>query len=230
MLDQNFITKGFSFIEPNYYLNDTNNWSIHDLKKMFDIELEEDGNEFRKRAYLKLNWCREKEEISVSRNQTYYQTAQSNHVDGGKKRKFKIMDHHVLDIPIVKSIITKNLEMIKTCPLLLTEFSLVIGLHFIRYQVKENGASYSSPDWLHKDDEPLVLIHLINLSKSALGGDNLIANVADRKITNVVRLENEIETLALNKNVYHAVTPLGSKKGTAFRDVILFTVEPPHTQ
>lgn len=230
MLDQEFITKGFSFISPDYYLSEENTGSIHDLKKLFDMELEADGSEFRKRAYLKLDWFRKNEEIHVSNNQTYYQTASSNQMDGGKIRKFKGMTEQVLQIPIVKSILMNNLQMIKSCPLVRSESSLTIGLHFIRYQAKENGASYSSPAWLHQDDEPLVLIHLINLSKTALGGDNLIADVSDKKITHVVRLENEIETLALNKSVYHAVTPLGSKKGMACRDVILFTVEPTHTQ
>jgi hypothetical protein len=63
-----------------------------------------------------------------------------------------------------------------------------------------------------------------------LGGDNLIANSQDKKITHVVRLENDIDTLVLNKSVYHVVTPLGSRKGMAYRDVILFTVEPNYAQ
>lgn len=230
MLDQTFVKNGFSFISSDKYLNIENKWSIHDLKKLFDIELEEDGSEFRKRAYLKLEWVKDHDEVEVSENQLYYQTESSNKVDGGKMRKFKTMSSQVLEIPIVKSIITTNLQMIKYCPIVNTEPSLTIGLHFIRYQARENGASYSSPDWLHQDDEPLVLIHLINLSKTALGGDNLIADTCNKKITHVVRLENEIDTLALNKNVYHAVTPLGSKQGTAYRDIILFTIEPRYTQ
>lgn len=230
MLDQKFLTNGFSFISSEKYLNTDNASSLHDLKKIFDTELQEDGSEFRKRAYLKLNWIRDRDAIKIAKNQMYFQTPSSNITDGGKMRQFKVMTKKVLDIPIVKNIILINLQMIKSCPIVAADPLLTIGLHFIRYQVKENGASYSSPDWLHKDDEPLVLIHLINLSRSALGGDNLIADSENRKVTHVVRLENEIDTLALNKNVYHAVTPLGSKHGIACRDVILFTVEPDYTQ
>ena len=39
-----------------------------------------------------------------------------------------------------------------------------------------------------------------------------------------------MDTLVLNKSVYHAVTPIGSKNGNSVRDVILVTVEPDNTQ
>jgi len=230
MLDRKFISNGFCFIGADYYLNNDNVPSVHDLKKMFDTELEEDGSKFRKRAYLKLHWDRLKKEIRVSKNQAYFQSSALNTMDGGKIRQFKVMDAKVLEIGIIKSILSKNIQMISKYTPLQDQHTLTIGLHFIRYQANENGASYSSPDWLHKDDEPLVFIHLINLSKAALGGDNLIADSTHQRVSHVVRLENDIDTLALNKNVYHAVTPLGSKKGVACRDVILFTVEPQYTQ
>lgn len=230
MLTNEFHSKGFCFISPSYYLSHENTASLHDLKKMFDMELMEDGYAFRKRAYLKLHWRRASNAMTVAANQAYYQTAASNTTDGGKVRQFKTMNEAVLTIPIVQAIVTKNINMIRDYPAFQRCEALTIGLHFIRYQVDENGASYSSPDWLHKDDEPLVFVHLINLSRAALGGDNLIADSTDRKITHVVRLEEDIDTLVLNKRVYHAVTPLGSKKGKAYRDVILFTVEPAYTQ
>lgn len=229
MLNQEFIQAGFRVIQPQYYIDNKNISSLHDLKKLYDLELKEDENGFRKRAYLKIQWVKKTQTLKIPRNQIYYQTAHANKADGGKIRLFKTMDKKILDIPIVNAIVMKNLDLIKDYPPLQHENSLTIGLHFIRYEASENTASYSSPDWLHKDDEPLVFVHLVNLSKTALGGDNLIADTA-QKIKHVIRLENEIETLVLNKNVYHAVTPLGSKQGIALRDVILFTVEPDDTQ
>ncbi|TAK77704.1 MAG: hypothetical protein EPO11_02280 [Gammaproteobacteria bacterium] len=230
MLNQEFIKRGFGLIPSEYYVSDENLPSIHDLRKIFDTELEEDGSQFRKRAYLKLQWERLKEQIQIAKNQAYFQTSNSNQVDGGKIRRFKILNEYILDIPIVRNILEKNISMINAYSPLKSENDLTIGMHFIRYQANENHASYSSPDWLHQDDEPLVFVHLINLSKTALGGDNLIADIDTKKVTHVLRLENDIETLVLNKNVYHAVTPLGSRKGIAFRDVILFTIEPSQTQ
>jgi len=230
MLNQEFISTGFCFINSNHYVSQDNASSLHDIKKVYDEALEQDGGEFRYRAYLKLQWNKLTDQIHIPDNQAYYQTSASNKADGGKIRQFKIMDSKVLSIPIINSILSKNLQMIKRYPALQKENALTLGLHFIRYQAAQYAASYSSPAWLHKDDEPLVFIHLINLSKSALGGDNLIAEDKTKNVTHVIRLENEIDTLVLNKNVYHAVTPLGSKSGIATRDVILFTVEPHYTQ
>ncbi|STX92269.1 hypothetical protein [Legionella londiniensis] len=39
-----------------------------------------------------------------------------------------------------------------------------------------------------------------------------------------------MDTIVLNNNCYHAVTPLGSRGYLATRDIILFTVEPEVTQ
>lgn len=230
LLNNDFITRGFRYIPAEHYLERENASSIHDLKKLFDTELEDDGHAFRKRAYLKLQCDRCSGTITVPCNQAYFQTAQSNRVDGGKIRQFKVMPRRVLEIPIIHSIISRNIQLIRHYAPLQSDTFLTFGMHFIRYQAHENGASYSSPDWLHKDDEPLVFIHLVNLSKNALGGDNLIADSREQKVTHVVRLEDDIDTLVLSKNVYHAVTPLGSRKGISARDVILFTVEPSYTQ
>lgn len=230
MLQSEFVSNGFCFIKPENYISDENSPSLHDLKKCFDLELEDDGNAFRRRAYLKLEYTKENNQVTIPANQAYFQTAESNQTDGGKARYFKVMPKKILNIPIVKNLLAKNLQMLMRYESLRAEKQFTIGLHFIRYQATENLASYSSPAWLHKDDEPLVFIHLVHLSKAALGGDNLIAKSDTQEITHVVRLENEMDTLVLNKNVYHAVTPLGSKKGLVTRDVILFTIEPQYTQ
>jgi len=98
MLSQEFSAKGFCYIDSNHYLNSENSSSIHDLKKLFEVELQEDGYEFRKRAYLKLRWDRLKGEIYAPQNQVYYQSALANQVDGGKERQFKIINEDALHI------------------------------------------------------------------------------------------------------------------------------------
>ena len=84
MLNQEFVEKGFSFIGGNDYIDNQNHASLHDLKKSFDLGLDEDKNcPFRRRAYLKVEWRREANELRISENQAYFQTAASNVVDGG---------------------------------------------------------------------------------------------------------------------------------------------------
>lgn len=229
MLYQDFTQKGYAIVSRNRYINrGIEQLSLQELQSYFETELQQDGP--RRRAYLKLQWDRLKDEIKLAKNQAYFQSAQSNADDGGKLRQFKIMNTHILELPIMQRIINTNKKMVAEYEKLMEFNSLTFGLHFIRYQAEKFQASYSSPVGLHIDDEPLVFVHLINLSSTSLGGDNLIARLEDRTITNVIRLEKPLETLVLNNNCFHAVTPLGSKGKFANRDIILFTVEPESTQ
>ena len=126
--------------------------------------------------------------------------------------------------PFLKKIIQKNLEFIGHYPDLSAD-TLTLGIHFIRYYALEGKAAYSSPVWLHIDDEPLVFLHLLQLSDNLIGGDNIIAE-SKGTIKNVFKLKKFMDTVILNRNTRHAVTPMGSTRGIAIRDIILFTVEP----
>lgn len=224
----NFSNKGFSFIEPNQYRTDDENDSLSYLNQLYENTLKSDGP--RNRAYLKLEWAREENKIQVAANQCYFQTAKNNNADGGKARYFEVMNPSILELPIIRQLIDKNITIINNYEPLKDHKKLILGLHFIQYIAEKDSASYSSPVGLHTDDEPLVFVHLISLSEQALGGDNLIARLDTQEITNVIRLERPMDTLILNNNCYHAVTPLGSRAGTATRNILLFTVEPYYTQ
>ena len=99
-----------------------------------------------------------------------------------------------------------------------------ISVHFIRYKANQGGASYSSPVWPHLDDEPLVFIPLIQLTDNAIGADSVISEM-DSKPTNVLRLSKPLDTLIVDRAKKHAVTPLGSTEGIAYRDVMLVNLE-----
>ncbi|WP_234257490.1 2OG-Fe dioxygenase family protein [Pectobacterium sp. IFB5596] len=64
--------------------------------------------------------------------------------------------------------------------------------------------------WLHKDDEDIVFVHLINVSSNMLGGDSLIAS-HPRGIERVLRLEQLFDTLVVNHDKLHAVTPVNMR-------------------
>ncbi len=216
-------------IQPDAYIKTAENVaSLQLLRDLFAKNIRPDG--VRNRAYLKLIWQRATNNVSVAQNQSYFQSATSNVMDGGKTRQFAVMDKSVLSLSIMQNVIHHNLSLIKSFGPLIRYRELILGLHFIQYKVDQYGASYSSPDDLHIDDEPLVFVHLLNLSANAWGGDNIIADLQSKKITHVVRLEKPLETLILTRDYYHAVTALGSRVGEAQRDILLFTVEPPHTQ
>lgn len=226
---QSFMENGFEIINSQEYIKNKEELSvIEELNNLYQTRLSADGP--RNRAYLKLIWSREDGSIHLAKNQSYFQSASTNKDDGGKVRNFVVMDTKVLELPVIKRLIKKNMDFVSRYESLENENNLVIGMHFIQYIVNKNGASYSSPAGLHLDDEPLVFVHLVSLSENAIGGDNLIATLKDEKIKHVIRLEQPMETLVLNNNCYHAVTPLGSKNDMALRNIILFTVEPNSTQ
>ena len=218
-----------NLINSNEYIKSLEDLaSLDPLMVMFENNIKPDG--VRNRAYLKLIWNRSLDKVSVAKHQAYFQTAASNTADGGKVRQFAVMDKRILDLSVMKNVIHSNLKIIKQFSPLKHFQELTLGLHFIQYKVSQYGASYSSPDYLHRDDEPLVFVHLLNLSSNAWGGDNLIADLKTREITNVVRLEKPFDTLMLTREYYHAVTALGAREGEARRDILLFTVEPGETQ
>jgi hypothetical protein len=218
-----------NIISSSEYLKTTQDIdSLKNLMAIYNNNIKPDG--VRNRAYLKLIWNREYDSIIVAKNQNYFQSANSNVMDGGKVRQFAVMDSKILELSIMQNVFNKNLSIMKGIDELMEHKELVIGLHFIQYKTNQFGASYSSPVWLHIDDEPLVFVHLLNLTPNALGGDNLIADLSTKEITHVARLEQPFETLMLTREYYHAVTPLGAREGEARRDILLFTVEPTVTQ
>jgi hypothetical protein len=103
-----------------------------------------------------------------------------------------------------------------------------IWVHLFRYKATVNSPAFSSPMWLHKDDEDVVFVHLIDRSKDMIGGDSLIAPDS-KHIERVIKLENRFDTLVVNHQKFHAVTPVGlkenSKEKFSTRDVILVTFQ-----
>lgn len=227
-INKNWAQSGYLLINSEHYLDQSAAQSLKTLNRMFETDLHADGP--RNRAYLKLEWSRQDNRIAVANNQNYFQTAASNHQDGGKIRQFANMPADILKLPILQNILQNNVNIIAQYDPLSHYDQLIFGLHFIQYVAKEGEASYSSPVGLHLDDEPLVFVHLLELTKNALGGDNLIAQLSDQEIKKVVRLEQPMDTLLVNRNCYHAVTPLGSRRGISKRNIILFTIEPENTQ
>lgn len=224
-----FNQQGFLIRDSSDYGLANSSTSTYALKKEFDnLAYDTSSPGSRYRAYLKLLWSKETNKTILAEDQRYYQTYLANSVDGGKIREFQVLRPEIFHNESMQKIIKTNLEFIQNYPEFYSAENLIFGIHFIRYQVEKGKAAYSSPMWLHVDDEPLVFIHLVNITDNIIGGDNLIAG-HKAELQGVIRLSKFMDTLALNRNVRHAVTPMGSTDGVATRDIILFTVEPYET-
>lgn len=213
---------GFAEIPPEFYrLSSNDNHFLEDLQETYR-SLPADlngGNRFR--TYNYWNWRQEDDDFLKNKSKEYWQSSEYNYVDGGATRVFEPISDRVSENPLVKFLLKKDIELAKQTGVVEFDETLIMINHQIRYAAKMNQASVASPIWLHRDDEPLIFIHLINMTDNALGADLVIAP-DHRTVSHVIRLNKPFQTLLLTKKDLHALTPLGSADGKpACRDVFL---------
>lgn len=177
-------------------------------------------DKIRARAYARYTF-NENSGLRKEHNRTYFQTYESNNVDGGYKREFIDIPENLINHAFFKELINKDIFLLKK---ITGANEFTIGIHPIRYIANEDSPSYSSPSWLHKDDEELVFLHFLFKSENAIGGDSVISENG-KKINCVKSLERFMDTIILTRDFLHAVTPIGSRGGVAYRDILLVTVE-----
>lgn len=187
----------------------------------YRLPLDERGGQ-RRRAYTGFTSI----EGQVTETQEYLQSKKYNQDLGGIVRIMAPIEHEVKNLSLFKNIISADIEIAKQMNIVNFDAVVKIGVHVVRYLPTQDDPSYSSPPWLHQDDEPIVFIHQINKSSNAIGGDSIIAEKG-QKFAHVHRLEGPLDTLCVtNTRNYHAVTPLGVSTGVAaFRDILLVTFE-----
>ena len=218
---------GFKFVSGESLLSEhkLELSDISEFRVFFDENVKPDPySPVRHRGMLKIEYDNLSKQTIKSKIQSYFASGKANNLNGGMSRTFNVIDESLLSNPTFKAIFNQHEPLIRKYCEVNNVKTANISIHFIRYQAKEDEASYSSPVWLHQDDEPLVFIHLIHLTDNALGADNVISGFDDLP-TNVVRLTNFMDCLIVDPTLKHAVTPLGSTKGTARRDVMLINLE-----
>jgi hypothetical protein len=179
--------------------------------------------ENRNRAYLKLELNTASLAFKAAADQSYSQSYKANNVDGGKKRYFEPMPDSITETQAFKNMVMKNVAMMFALYDFMKE-DITIGLHAVRYVAEHGKPSYSSPVWLHRDDEPLVFVNVIDESANLIGGDSIIAE--NIKTINRVTHLQPFEGMMLTKECFHAVTPMEAPVGTrGHRDILLTTVE-----
>ncbi len=180
----------------------------------------------RKRAYLKLDLNVSTGAMSISADQSYSQTYKANNIDGGKVRHFEPMPDALVESAAFQRLVVGFVEKM----LELFELKLdvaKIGVHAVRYETVGGQPSFSSPIWLHKDDEPVVFVTVIDETEGMIGGDSIIAQ-SIKSIERVTHLA-PFEGVLLTKSCLHAVTPMEAPSGCkiAHRDILLVTLEEP---
>lgn len=219
------IVDGFKLIDGNYFLQDAEPHQYRDFLEFYDSQVKPDPySPVRDRAMIKLIYLRDNGSFIINPDQFYFQSYGANDTDGGKVRLFPPISPSVLGNPFFCHVLEQDRSYLDDFATRTGTPRLNISIHFIRYKAAQGEASYSSPVWLHLDDEPLVFIHLVRLTGNAIGADSVISGM-DGYPSHVYRLENPLDTLIVDRMKKHAVTPLGSRSGTAYRDVMLVNLE-----
>ena len=219
------IVDGFRFVQGTRYMNGLRDYDHARFLDFFEQQVKPDPYAtVRDRGMIKIAYDRASGTIRKNGNQAYFQSYSANNVDGGHVREFPPIDDDLISNEVFLHILKADAEVMNQYCHLVGKTSLDISVHFIRYKAEQGGASYSSPVWLHVDDEPLVFIHLLQLTDNAIGADSVISGMNGQP-TNVMRLSDPFDTLIVDKTRKHAVTPLGSSGGIAYRDVMLINVE-----
>ncbi|WP_112288290.1 3(1)-hydroxy-L-isoleucine 4-dioxygenase HilB [Rahnella sp. AN3-3W3] len=226
---------GYAFIPGSYYqtLSDVN----YDNKDIFLSELEQlkmayeqltldpysAGNRWRGYAQCRRN---EQGELGFGHFTEYKQTKKYNPDTGGIVRHYPLLPENITANRLMQAILQDDIAFVEAYERIGPLEELSVGIHLFRYEAQCDAPAYSSPVWLHKDDEDVVFVHLIHASDNMLGGDNLIAP-NPKNIERVLRLEALFDTLVVNHDKYHAVTPIGCRQPgeTALRDIILVTFQ-----
>ena len=190
----------------------------HIYEDLGDDPYAKDG--IRIRAYTRYKF-NESDGLTKDKDRTYFQTYESNNVDGGHKREFDELPIEFINHYFFMEIIKKDIDIIKKR---INSKEFEIGVHAIRYIAKEGSPSYSSPIWLHKDDEELVFLHFLYKTENTIGGDSVISRDG-KTIDDIKNLDKFMDTLVLTRDFLHAVTPIGSKESKAYRDILLVIVE-----
>lgn len=219
------IVDGFKFVPGGHYMDGLTDTDYVKFFRFYESQIQADPYaDVRDRGMIKIVYDRASRTIRKNANQSYFQSYAANDSDGGRVRVFPPISDALIDDRTFLHILRQNAPYIDEYCDRTDKAELNISVHFIRYKADMGRASYSSPIWLHVDDEPLVFIHLIQLTDNAIGADSVISEM-DSKPTNVLRLSEPFDTLIVDKTKKHAVTPLGSRNGMAYRDVMLINVE-----
>ncbi|MEM5373250.1 2OG-Fe dioxygenase family protein [Paraburkholderia azotifigens] len=219
------IVNGFKFLPGRAYLEGLDDREYQSFKAFYDAQVKPDPYAaVRDRAMIKIVYERISGKIRLNPNQSYFQSYGANDTDGGRVRVFPPVDKAILGNRVFNHVFQCDTAYINEYCDRVGKQDVNISVHFIRYKADKGGASFSSPVWLHLDDEPLVFIHLVQLTDNAIGAESVISEM-DSKPTNVLRLSAPFDTLIVDRAKKHAVTPLGSNEGTAYRDVMLINLE-----
>lgn len=226
------IQQGFSHIPASVYVDEYEEREVQNFQSSYFVLPPDDKGGNRYRTYKPLHLI--SGELIPVENHGYSQSKDYNPDLGGLVRRIPPMDEKVFSLSIVQKTIFTDIGIAKRMGIIDFNQPVKIGLHCVRYNPTKGIPSFSSPPGLHKDDEDIVFIHIVNVSSNLLGGENVICTSAVPKISPDghppylahINLTEPLEALCVTKKHYHQVFPMSVVTGrSAYRDILLVTFE-----
>lgn len=221
---EKILNEGYGYLPPAFYLDNNDLEELREIQESYaQIQTNNLNKGGRNRAYHRFTLSEKKLTGSTS---SYAQTKEYNETDGGKKRDFPDINEAILNMNLFRKLLTLDIRICAETNLVDFKNNVSIGIHQIRYFATAEQPAYSTPAWLHRDDETVVFIHFLDQSSSVIGGTNYIARSNDEFIK-VLHLTEPLETIILSKQHLHSISPIGVKPGSkdAYRDVLIITFE-----
>ncbi len=155
--------QGYRSLPSSFYRNVLEDRSLGLLKRSYEQLPADQYGGGRYRAHSR--YFLKGQEAVLDSNSSYFQSKHYNSLHGDIVRQFEPMNDLVLRSSALRRLVEKDRKLAEATRILdFKSNEIVMGLHQIRYRVKDNEVSFSSPIWLHKDDEDIVFIHLLSVS------------------------------------------------------------------
>lgn len=222
-ISERISSDGYYHIPSTVYLNSSNFDSLKNFQASYFRLDPDDGGENRFRSYKRLVLI--KSACFETDTQGYIQSPEYNHTDGGKVRVFSPLEREIVQSSFLRHIVEIDVDIARKSGVISFSGAVRIGIHQVRYQPMFGEVSRSSPVGPHRDDEPIVFIHLINESHNLIGGENTIGKDID-SFDSIIKLKHPLDTLCVTQKQFHSVTQHSLCSGEiGYRDILLLTFE-----
>lgn len=156
--------------------------------------------------------------------------AQANNYDAPNElREFSPIEGPVLITVALRHLILRHAMIARLCRPGYFIGDLHVGLHTIRYECVGLGVSFSSPIGPHSDDEPYVVVILIDRVGIDADTNYVVPGKWDgkEKPSVALKLHSPLDALILGERCAHGVNIMSSTDGyPAYRDILIITFTP----
>lgn len=226
------VEDGFIHIPASTYVDESDDRKVQEFQSSyFGLPLDENGGG-RSRTRKPLNLSDGK--LYPIDDGGYVQGPEYNPDLGGVVRNIALMNEKVFSLEVLQKVIWTDIAIAIAMNILIFSEKIKIGLHQVRYNPTKGNPAFASPPGYHKDSEPIVFVHIVNISANLIGGENAICDSVIPKnkedgsppFLAHINLTEPFEALCVTKKHFHTVFPMSVGNGiSAYRDILLVTFE-----